>query len=319
MRTFKINKNDSEKRLDSFLAKSVPLLPQSLMYKYIREKKIKLNGKRTRHNVKLCEGDILDLYIKDEFFSLHNYEYDFLKAPKDLTIIYEDENILLINKPLGLLSHSDKSKRCDTAIARVLRYLYEKGEYDPSKENSFSPALANRIDRNTTGIIIAAKNAKTLRILNKLIKNREIRRLYLCVCSGMFDEKSGVLTDFLKKQKSTNTVFITKEKLQGSKKIETAYTVIDYKSGLSLVEAELITGRPHQLRAHFAFINHPILGDVKYTNNKQNEKYKKHKSQLLCSYKLIFNLKSDAENLNYLNGKTFEVEDIWFRDNFRSL
>ncbi len=319
MKTFIINKNDSEKRLDSFLTKSVPLLPKSLMHKYIREKKIKLNGKRASHNVKLYEGDVLELYVKDEFFTRDNNKYDFLKSSKDLDVVYEDKNIILINKPLGLLSHSDKKERFDTAITRILHYLYEKGEYDPEKENSFSPALANRIDRNTTGIVIAAKNAETLRALNELIKNREIRRFYLCVCIGKFNENSGLLTGFLKKVESTNTVIITDKKLSGSKKVETAYKVIHYNNGVSLIEAELITGRPHQLRAHFAFINHPILGDVKYIKNKYDETHKKHKSQLLCSYKLIFELKADAGILNYLNGKTFEIEDIWFKSKFNCL
>lgn len=319
MKTFIINKNDSEKRLDSFLAKSVPLLPKSLMHRLIREKNIKLNGKRTSHNVKLSEGDILELYIKDEFFGADNNSYDFLKSGAELDVIYEDENILLINKPLGLLSHSDNSERFDTAVTRVLRYLYEKGEYDPKKENSFSPALANRLDRNTTGIIIAAKNAEALRTLNLLIKNREIRRLYLCVCKGRFSEKSGLLTGFIKKDETTNTVLITDKSLSGSKVIETIYTVKAYNNGLSLIEAELITGRPHQLRAHFASINHPILGDVKYTKNKYYRENGKYKSQLLCSYKISFELKTDIGTLNYLNGKTFEIKDVWFKENFNNL
>ena len=319
MKTFIINKNDSEKRLDSFLIKTVPLLPKSLMHKYIREKKIKLNGKRSSHNVKLYEGDVLELYIKDEFFTRDNNKYDFLKSSGHLDIVYEDKNIILINKPLGLLSHSDKKERFDTAVTRILRYLYEKGEYDPKKENSFSPALANRIDRNTTGIVIAAKNAETLRALNELIKNKEIRRFYLCVCIGKFKENSGLLTGFLKKDENTNTVIITDKRLSGSKRAETAYKVMHYNNGLSLIEAELITGRPHQLRAHFASINHPILGDVKYIKNKYDELHKRYKSQLLCSYKISFELKTDKSILNYLNGKTFELRDIWFKRKFNSL
>lgn len=319
MKIITVNKNDSARRLDSFLRKSVPLLPPPLIYKYIREKKIKLNGKRCAFNARLCDGDVLELYISDEFFSAGEHKYGFMKADKSVNVIYEDANILLLNKPAGLLSHPDENEYGDTAITRIARYLYEKGEYEPENENSFSPALANRIDRNTTGIIIAAKNAEALRILNDKIKNRELRKLYLCVCIGNFNIKSGVLTGFLEKDIKNNLVSVSKSKTDKSRAISTAYRVLDFHNGLSLVEAELLTGRTHQIRAHFASAGHPLLGDGKYGRNEINKKYGAYKKQFLCSYKLIFKFKSDAGALRYLNGKSFEIKDVWFRDEFMSL
>ena len=159
MKSFTIAKNDAGQRLDKFITKAVPLLPQGLMYKYIRTKRIKVNSKRSEISYKLVEGDTVDMYINDEFFAPAKEHFDFLSASKKLDIIYEDENILLLNKKVGLLSHPDDTEYNDTLITRVKRYLYEKGEYDPRDEQSFTPSLVNRIDRNTGGLVLAAKNA----------------------------------------------------------------------------------------------------------------------------------------------------------------
>ena len=168
--------------MDKFLAKAVPALPKNLLYKYIRLKRIKLNGKRCEISTKLSEGDSVQLYINDEFFPEdRDAAHSFLNAPKEVEIVYEDENILLCDKPCGLVVHEDESGDRDTLIDRVLHYLYDKGEYDPDSELSFTPALCNRIDRNTSGIVICAKNAESLRILNQKVKDRELEKLYLCV------------------------------------------------------------------------------------------------------------------------------------------
>ncbi len=321
MKTLNINQNDGGQRLDKFLSKSVPLLPSSLMYKYIRSKRIKLNGRRCAFDTRLSDGDILELYINDEFFAdgQKPYTYDFLRAGKAVNILFEDENILLLNKQPGLLSHPDETEYTDTAITRITRYLYEKGEYDPQKENSFVPSLANRIDRNTSGIVIAAKNAEALRILNEKIKNRELKKLYLCVCIGKFDRESGILKGYLEKDENKNLVTVTKHKTVPSKEITTAYKVLQYRNGLSLLEVELLTGRTHQIRAHFASIGHPLLGDGKYGKNADNKKFGGYKKQFLCSYKLTFDFQTDAGVLSYLNGQSFEIKDIWFRDDFHAL
>nr|MCR5652748.1 RluA family pseudouridine synthase [Ruminococcus sp.] len=180
MRTIEIKENDSGQRLDKFMSKRFKTMPKSLMYKYIRTKYIKLNGKKCDKADFLKTGDVLTLYIKDEFFEENpTQEYEFTKAPDKLDIIYEDENIIIIDKKPGLIVHQDKSYHFDCLVMRVQHYLYNKGEYRPDEEKTFTPAIVNRIDRNTGGIVIAAKNAESLRVLNEKIKNREVEKYYL--------------------------------------------------------------------------------------------------------------------------------------------
>ena len=315
MKSFTIGKNEADQRFDKFITKTVPSLPQSLMYKYLRTKRIKLNGKKAEISARLKEGDIVEMYINDEFFIKEESVYDFMRASTNLDIIYEDENIILLNKKVGLLCHPDNNEYTDTLIGRVKRYLYEKGEYNPDEESSFTPALVNRIDRNTGGIVIAAKNAAALRILNKKLKDREIEKYYLCVVHGIIGKKSDILKGYLIKNEDKNLVKIYNKKIENSKEIKTEYKVLGEKNGLSLIEVHLLTGRTHQIRAHFAFVGHPLMGDGKYGTNTLNKKYG-YKKQFLYSYKLIFNFTTDALTLEYLNGKEFTVKDVWFKDEF---
>lgn len=316
MKSVQIQKNDADQRLDKFLQKSYPNLPKSLMYKYIRKKRIKVNGKRAEISTRLTEGDMVDLYINDEFFEPKDPQYDFLRAGTALDILYEDDNLLLLDKKVGLLSHPDETEYVDTLITRVKRYLYEKGEYDPKQENSFAPALVNRIDRNTAGIVIAAKNAETLRILNQKMKDRELHKYYLCVVHGKPAKTQDTLVGYLTKDETKNKVFISREKVPGAKEVRTKYRVIRSEKNMSLIEVELLTGRTHQIRAHFASIGCPLVGDGKYGTNAQNKKTGGYKKQFLCSYRLEFDFETDAGCLAYLNGKSFEVPSIWFVDQF---
>lgn len=315
MKSFDIGVNDSGQRLDKFITKSVPLLPASLLYKYIRLKRIKVNGKRAQISTRLCEGDKVDMYINDEFFATVETEYDFMKASSKLTVVYEDDNILLLDKKVGLLSHPDETEYNDTLITRVKRYLYENGSYNPADEHSFAPALVNRIDRNTGGIVIAAKNAESLRVLNEKLKNREIEKYYLCVVHGTMGSKNGILSGWLTKDESKNKVTVYAEKHNDAKEIRTKYCVLAENDGLSLVEVQLLTGRTHQIRAHFASIGHPLLGDGKYGTNAANKAYG-YKKQFLYSYRLQFAFTADAGILNYLNGKSFRVNNVWFHEEF---
>ena len=323
MKSFTVTKNDAGQRLDKFISKAVPMLPGGLMYKYIRIKRIKINGGRAQISTRLSEGDKVDMYINDEFFEKKFNDYDFMRASKELTVIYEDGNIMILDKKQGLLSHPDEGEYNDTLITRVKRYLYEKGEYDPEDENSFSPALVNRIDRNTRGIVIAAKTAEALRILNEKMKKRELHKLYLCVVHGVPDkgkiqpDGSYLMEDWLVKNEQKNMVKIYKKQVENSKDIRTKYRVlkVNEKDGLSLVEVELLTGRTHQIRAHFAYVGCPLLGDGKYGSNELNKK-KGYKKQCLCSYKLTFDFTSDAGELEYLNGKSFAIDDVWFEREF---
>ncbi len=311
MRTIIIEKNDAGQRLDKFLTKRFRTMPQALMYRYIRTKYIKLNGKKCEISTRLSEGDVLTLYIKDEFFAPEAESYDFLKAPVKLEIIYEDEHIMLLNKKPGLLVHPDETYHFDSLIARVQHYLYEKGEYDPARENSFAPALINRIDRNTGGIVIAAKTAEALRVLNQKLKDREIDKYYLCTAVGIFETKQACLTAYLEKNEKKNRVYISPTPTANGKIIKTKYRVLKEKDQFSLLEVELLTGRTHQIRAHMAYLGHPLLGDGKYGKNEINRRMG-YKWQALYSYRLTFHFTTPAEGLEYLNGQTFTAPDVWF-------
>ena len=312
MREIRINKNDAGQRLDKYLSKRFKTMPKSLMYKYLRTKYIKLNGKKVQPDVFLNEGDVLTLYIRDEFFDIKK-DYDFLKAGKELSIVYEDENIILIDKKVGVICHQDNRYDADALNLRVLRYLYEKHEYDPEADKSFTPALCNRIDRNTGGIVIAAKNAEALRVMNQKIRDNELQKYYLCIVKGCPKPKHAVLTAYHFKDESTNTVTISDKPQEGYKKIITEYTVIKPSSALSVCEVLLHTGRTHQIRAHMAHIGHPLLGDEKYGDRKLNVKHHM-KRQALYSYKLKFAFTTPAGCLNNLNGQTFEVKEVPFLD-----
>ena len=295
MLRFEIGKNDAGMRMDKLIQKLMPTLPKSLMYKYIRMKKIKLNGKRTDISFKPQVGDIIEAYIPDEFGAKVEPKYDFLSAPDKIDVVYEDENIILVDKKQGLLVHPDKNEYRDTLIARICHYLYKKGEYNPAQENSFSPALANRIDRNTGGIVIAAKNAAALKILCDKIKTRELDKRYLAIVHGRLNKKEGLLEGYLFKDEDKNRVFLEKQKSDNNKTVKTKYKVLAEKDNLSLVEVELITGRTHQIRAHFASIGHPLLGDGKYGKLKEDKKLGFSK-QALYSY------------------KSFTVNSVWFAE-----
>ena len=316
MREFTIGKNDAGQRLDRFVAKNLPLLPPALLQKYIRLKRIKVNGKGSKRDVRLNAGDILQLYINDEFFDKPSEGNMFLTVfqPK-LNIVYEDENLLLVDKRPGMVVHADETEKVNTLINHIQAYLYQKREWNPRWENAFAPALCNRIDRNTGGIVIAAKNAETLRILNEKIRDHEIEKSYLCITVGRPNPPRGRIEGFLLKDEAKKQVSFYHKPIPGGKSAVTLYRTLESRNGLSLVECRLLTGRTHQIRVSLAEIGCPLLGDGKYGRGDVNRRYGETR-QALYSYKLRFAFPTDAGMLNYLRGKEFTVEDVPFREKY---
>ena len=314
MQSFQINRNDAGQRLDKFLSKAVKGLPMSLMYKYIRTKKIKVNRGRTQPNYVLCEGDEVLLFIREEFFQSPEKDKGalFRITPK-LEIVYEDDNIMLLNKRPGVLVHEDTAAAENTLIMHVQAYLAQKGEYRPDEEQSFAPALCNRIDRNTGGIVIAAKNAEALREMNEKIRNDELQKCYLCAVHGKMPQKHETLHGWLRKDSASNMVDVSDRQKNGYKEIITKYRVLRERADTSLLEVELVTGRTHQIRAHLSHIGHPLLGDGKYGVNRE-DRSRGYKFQALYAYKLAFRFQDENGVLGYLNGKCFslDVSEIWF-------
>ncbi len=314
MKEFTIGKNDAGQRLDRWIAKTMPLLPAPLAQKYIRLKRVKVNGRGAKRDVRLQVGDLLQLYINDEFFDRPTPENAFLSLyqPK-LEILYEDEHILLLDKRPGLVVHPDESERVNTLLTHIQAYLYQKKEWSPYWENSFAPALCNRIDRNTGGIVIAAKTAEGLRVMNQKIKDRELDKRYLAIVEGTPKPKEGSLKGYLFKDAKKNRVFVTDTPQPGSKTCQTNYRTLASANGLTLVECQLITGRTHQIRAQFAHAGHPLLGDGKY--GKLDKRFDRN-YQALYSYRLSFDFTTDAGGLAYLNGKSFQVDRVDFVEEY---
>ena len=317
MRELQIRENDAGQRLDRFVGKAVPLLPDSLLQKYIRLKRIKLNGKGAKRDARLAPGDTLQLYINDEFFEAPREDNAYLKvgSPR-LDIVYEDENILLADKKPGVLCHSAGKWDYNTLIANIQAYAFQTGAWKPKEENAFAPALCNRIDRNTGGIVIAAKNAEALRILNEKIRDREIDKRYLCVVRGRPKPTEGRLEGYIFKDAKKNQVYVRERPEPGAKSAVTSYRLLRSNAGLSLVECTLLTGRTHQIRAQMAHAGWPLLGDGKYGSERENRRFDETAGQALYSYRLRFDFPTDAGALNYLRGREFTVKHIDFVEKY---
>lgn len=313
MREFIVNRNDADQRVDKYLSKSLKRLPKSLMYKYIRNKKIKVNRQRCEISQRLNEGDTIQMYISEEFFEEEN-NLSYMQASNQLNVVYEDQHLLIVHKPANLLVHSDEVKQYDTLINRILKYLVRQGSYDPKTEKSFVPALCHRIDRNTEGLVIAAKSAEALRMINEKIRQREIEKHYLCIVEGEL-RGSAQLVHYYRKDEQQNKAILTLNKSPNLSEVSLFYQSLAVKKGYSYLDIDLLTGKGHQIRAQLSMIHHPLVNDVKYGG----KAVKGLEGQALCAYKVRFAFTSDAGCLNYLKGKEVEIEKPFLAEFFKLL
>lgn len=316
MRSVILGKNDGGQRLDKYMSKAFPTMSQAMIYKYLRKKCVRVNGIHASAQTVLHEGDELRFFISDEYFEKREKKTDFSRIRVAFGTVYEDENILVVDKPAGLICQPDSEETFNTLSNHVIAYLMQKGEYSPSEENTFVPALCNRIDKNTQGLVIAAKNAEALRIMNEKIKHREISKYYMCLVFGKPEPNRAVVSAYLKKDPSTNTVTVVEnlpKNAEGFKNIKTSYEVLASDGKVSLLRVGLLTGRTHQIRAHMAFLGHPLLGDTKYGTADANRGFP-FRYQALSSCELTFDFPTAAGKLTYLRGKTLKTKaffDDW--------
>ena len=311
MRTLTVGQNDAGQRLDKFLTKALPRMPKSLLYKSIRIKKIKVNRKRAAPEQILAEGDELQLFLPDDLFDRTGdaeTASELARIKGELPILYEDENLILLDKRPGIAVHEDDKGSSDTLLTALRAYLFRRGEYDPAKEQSFAPSLCNRIDRNTGGIVIAAKNAAALRDMNERIRRRVMTKLYLAAVHGIPEPREATLKGYLKKDEIRKEVKVYDQNPpKGAKEIATRYRVLAVSpdEALSLVEVELLTGRTHQIRAHLAHVGHPLVGEGKYAENRLDRELG-YRFQALSAYRLVFPA-PQGDSLDYLSGRSFTV------------
>jgi len=300
-----IDRNEDNQRLDRFLKKYLAKASTGFIYKMLRKKRIKLNGNRANPEDIIKEGDKLQLFLGEE--TLENFKKDIkdIKSLTKLDIIYEDANLVLINKPIGTLSHATDGEYGNNVVDQLVSYLYEKGDYHPRIEKTFTPSICNRLDRNTSGIIIGAKNYITLQMVNDVIKKGYVKKYYKCIVKGRINSNKE-LKGYLVKDEEKNRVQISSREVEGGKDIRTKINTLKASSEYTLLEIDLITGRTHQIRAHLSSIGHPVIGDLKYGDSKTNRYFKDNyglSNQFLHAYKVIFN--GLSEPLDYLNGKAF--------------
>lgn len=304
MKHFVAGKNDEGARLSRFVQNVTVNLPVSLLYKSFRNKRIKVNGKKGTPDMRLCAGDVLELYINDEFFSSVPPEKSVPAKPVSLRIVYEDEQIAALYKPVHLLCHSDRTG--DTSLLeKWVAHLTETGEYDSTQEASFTPALCNRLDRGTEGLVLAAKTYAALRDMNAVIRSGLLQKEYLCVTVGI--PPKGRHVAYLRHREKDNRSEVQKEAAPDYQQIVTDVSILQTKGPFALCRIGLVTGRTHQIRAHLAFLGAPVLGDGKYGSRKWNERCGKT-TQLLCAARVTFREIPEQNTLHYLSGRTIELK-----------
>ena len=304
MKEFIINENEAGQRFDKYLAKLLKEAPKSFFYKMMRKKNITLNGKKANGNEKLLSGDHVKLFLSDETFEKFSGTDKAPRAYHKLDIIYEDENILLINKPSGMLSQPGDDGT-PSLVEYLTGYLLETGSLTEEDLRTFRPSVCNRLDRNTTGLIAAGKSLAGLQELSEMFKSRNLHKYYLCLVEGVLEQEKYI-KGYLHKDEKCNKVTVQETETSGALPIETRYRPLGDNGTVTLLEVELITGRTHQIRAHLAGTGHPLIGDYKYGRRTLNDEYcRKYglKSQLLHAYRL--EIPEIEGRLSYLSGKEF--------------
>ena len=306
MKSFTAGPNENGVRLSRFVEGVTKDMPRSMMYKAFRNKRIKVNGKRAEPDTRLSAGDLIELYINDEFFPVGKPTAKTAKPRRQppVTVVYEDENFAVLYKPAHLLCHSDRTGDANLVDA-FAAYLEAKGEYDPHAEKRFAPALCNRLDRGTEGLVLAAKSYAALRDLNAIIRD-DMMKEYLTITVGA--PPQGRFVAWLQHSEKNNKVRIDARESEGYKQIITEVTVIRQAGPFALCRIGLITGRTHQIRAHLAYLGHPVLGDIKYGNHKMNERTGL-KTQALCAQRLTFGRIPEENTLQYLSGRVIKLND----------
>ena len=307
MKSFTAGPNENGVRLIRFVEGVTKDMPRSMMYKAFRNKRIKVNGKRAEPDTRLSAGDLIELYINDEFFPVGKPAAKTAKPRRQppVTVVYEDENFAVLYKPAHLLCHSDRTGDANLVDA-FAAYLEAKGEYDPHAEKRFAPALCNRLDRGTEGLVLAAKSYAALRDLNAIIRDDMMKKEYLTITVGA--PPQGRFVAWLQHSEKNNKVRIHARESEGYKQIITEVTVIRQAGPFALCRIGLITGRTHQIRAHLAYLGHPVLGDIKYGNHKMNERTGL-KTQALCAQRLTFGRIPEGNTLQYLSGRVIKLAD----------
>ncbi|MBR3928296.1 MAG: RluA family pseudouridine synthase [Clostridia bacterium] len=310
MKEFTVLKEDDGRRADRWIKSHVPKLNNALIQKFLRLKRLKRNGKPVRADDRLNAGDVLNFYIEDEFFEPVQKKDKLLDQFRyNVNVVYEDENILLLDKRPGIICHPDENEKVNTLLTHARAYLYQKGV---TAQDGFQPVLVNRIDRFTGGIVICAKNEEAMHILSDKIRTHEIEKAYLCVAQGRLTPPSGVLKGYIVKKQGQSRVRVSKTAVPGGQYAETIYKTLSFEKGKSLVECVLVTGRTHQIRSQLADFGHPLWGDTAYGAKMDEGRH----YQALYSYKITFRFESDAGMLSYLNGKSVFVKNVPFASDF---
>ena len=311
MKSIQVDRSWDGRRLTRFLQKAMPSATMGQIRRFLRLGRVKVDGKRADEETVLHESAVVNMYVEDEFFAeAERADPFYSKIRPKLTILYEDEQVMLLSKRAGFVCHPDEGEKVHTLLTYAQAYLYQKGEWNPKTD--FAPALCNRIDRFTAGIVILAKTQEALRAMDAKIRTHEVQKYYLCIVHGRMKYPEGTLRHWLTKKPEQKKVTVLRKNEPGSKEAVTYYQVIDERDGLTLCECLLGTGRTHQIRAQFAAIGHPLLGDNQYGQAKLNEKTGRVSGQALCAYRLIFDFEGDAGCLNGLNGLTVQVKDVPF-------